>query len=303
MVMMMIREVPMQNIFSCFSAELHENVPNEMRPFIRKSNASFSAADLTNITQLEDNLLRDPLGSSNNEIHLITQWYYESDHRRRLELVRVLRMNVINNAITKIHVIENSKISTVLEDVLVDADFPSALLQSKLIIAYQEDVNPDRRLTLAQALDYANRAIPTGYAMIANLDIIFDQSFQLLKKRPILDPRTVLYLSRYEIDPSISSLGLQCSDDGYVGSHDGLIFRSPISGSVIEQLPFEIGTWNIEVKVVYELVKAKYVVRNPCKSLRIWHLHSSQVRRRKMPAKRYVPYNLVDFVMRRPEVL
>jgi hypothetical protein len=274
-----------------------------MRPFICKSNATFTATDLMNITQLEDNILRDSVVSSNNEIHLITQWYYETIHRRRLELVHVLRMNVINDAITKIHFIENSKNCTVLEDVLVDADFPSDLLRSKLIIAYQKDVNPERRLTQAQALVYANQWIPTGYAVIVNLDIIFDQSFQLLKKRPILDPRTVLYLSRYEIDPSISSLGLQCSDDGYVGSHDALIFRSPISDDVIEQLPFEVGTWNIEVKIIYELVKAKYVVRNPCKSLRIWHLHSSQVRGRMMPSKRYVPYSLVDFVMRWPEVL
>ena len=274
-----------------------------MRQYIRRSDASFNVAELMNITQLPETLRRDSSDSSNNSIHLVTQWYHESDHRRQVELVHILRMNVMNDAITKIHFIQNSHSCTVLKDILLDPDFPYALLKSKLVISYHGDADSDQRLTYSQALGYANRFILTGYAVFANLDIILDQSFLLLRRRPMLDPRTILYLSRYEIDSNISSFGSQCSHQHYAGSHDALIFRTPIPTSVIDQLPFEIGTWHVEVKIIYELVKAKYVVRNPCKSLRIWHLHSSQVRHRKMPSKRYVPYNLVDLVMRWPELL
>ena len=290
-------------IVNLFIATIYQNVPSDMRPYIHGSPSNFTINDLLNITQLSGPVRETSNKSSNNPIHLLIQWYFEENARRRLEMVHVLHMNVINAAISNIHFIQNSKNCTVWNDIRDDPHFPMDLFQSKLILFYQDDTNVNQRLTMGQAFQYANRGITTGYAILTNVDIFFDHSLSLLQHRSLLDRYTVLYLSRYEVDPLISTLGLQCSHEHYVGSHDAIIFQPPFPRRVIDQLPFEIGTWHVEVKIIYELIKAQYIVRNPCESIRIWHLHSSQVRHRMMPSKKYIPNYLLDFVMRRPEVL
>lgn len=241
--------------------------------------------------------------ASKNSIHLITEWYHEVDLRRRYELVAVLRMNTINDAVTNIHFVQRSLQCTVLDDVKIDPDFPNDLLKSKLVISYLKNLNRTERLTFSEALTYANEVIPTNrYSVILNLDVFFDHTLRFLKYMPIYDRHKVFYLSRYEVDPSICSIRHQCSEQ-YVGSHDVLIFRSPIPTEVIRELPYEFGTWNTEIKIIYELLKANYTIRNVCKSIRVWHLHSSQVRHRNMPTDKYVPDNLLSLVMRSPEYL
>ena len=238
-----------------------------------------------------------------NPIHLITEWYHEVNFRRRYELVAVLRMNTINDAVSAIHFVQHSLRCTVLDDVKIDADFPFELLKSKLVISYSKNSNHTERLTFSEALTYANEAITTdGYAVMLNLDIFFDRTLRFLKYMPINDRRKIFYLSRYEVDPSIRTIGHQCSEK-YVASHDVLIFRSPLPVKVIRQLPYEFGTWHAEVKIIYELLKANYTVRNVCKSIRAWHLHPSQVRHRLMPTKKYIPDTELFRLMRRPEYL
>jgi hypothetical protein len=212
-------------------------------------------------------------------------------------------MNLINNAVTKIHFIQNSNHCTIFNDIETDEYFPNDLLKSKLIIYYDTYHNKEQRLTINQALKYANRFITTGYTVLFNLDTFFDQSLLILKYQPLLDERTILYLSRYEVDPSITNHGLQCSDEHYVGSHDALIFQTPLSNNVTKNFPFKIGTENIEVKIIYELMMGNYTVRNPCKSIRIWHLHSSQIRHRLKPSRKNISMKFKKQMLRYPEFL
>ncbi len=244
------------------------------------------------------------MNSSKNPIHLVTQWYSESDHRRKQELVSVLHMNVINNAVTHIHLIQNSKNCTIFNDIEIDKEFPIDLLKEKLIIYYNENIDfNNQRLTINQAFSYANHFVTHGYAVFINLDIFLDRSLSILKHRPLLDRKTILYLSRYEVDPSITTLGLQCSEKYYVGSHDALIFQPPLPNDFSKKFPHEIGTWHIEVKITYELLQANYIVRNTCKSIRVWHLHSSQIRHQLMPSKKYISDRDLGKILRHPEYL
>jgi hypothetical protein len=211
-------------------------------------------------------------------------------------------MNVINNAVTHIHLIQNSKNCTIFDDIEIDQQFPIDLLKAKLIIYYNENIDfNNQRLTINQAFSYANHFITHGYAVFINLDIFLDRSLSILKHRPLLDRKIILYLSRYEVDPSITTLGLQCSDKYYVGSHDVLIFQPPLTNDLSEKFPFEIGTWHIEVKMIYEFLQANYTVRNTCKSIRAWHLHSSQIRHQLMPSKKYIADRDLGEILRYPE--
>jgi hypothetical protein len=284
-------------------ADVHQFVPESLRRFIRKSSLLFTVNDLLNITRVPNNIDIDASESSNNSVHLITQWYYEENVRRRMELIHALHMNVINDAITMIHFIQNDANCSVWHDIQQDSQFPTDRLKLKLVLTYDRNVHDNRRLTIDQVFRYANRFINDGYTILANLDILFDRTLSLLTHRTLVNSQTVFYLSRYEIDPSISTLGIQCSDNHYVGSHDALIFRTPLPSNLIEQLPYELGTWNIEVKMIYVFMNIKYIVRNPCKSIRIWHLHSSQIRHRLMPSKKYISNEVLNRVMRPPEFL
>lgn len=284
-----------------FLAEIHENVPPELRSIIRKSSANYTVDDLLRLT----NTIEENLSNSNeNPIHLLTQWYSEFNERRKQELLTVLHMNVINKAITHIHFIQNSNSCTIFDDVLHSPQFPVDLLRKKLIIHFNATLEPEQqRLTVNEVLSYASQFIHDGYAVFLNLDIFFDQSLSILQHRPRLDRQVILYLSRYEVDLSISTIGLQCSDQSYVGSHDALIFQPPLKENLVEKLSFEIGTWHMETKIIDELTKANYTVRNACKSIRIWHLHSSQVRHRLMPSTLYFTDEDFKRVMRYPEWL
>ncbi|CAF2069173.1 unnamed protein product [Rotaria magnacalcarata] len=305
------------HLFGCdyYSDDGKENhltafIPDPHPIDVHKSYSCFDIEDLLLITRLPKVLSWIELDnqsnkyiSSTNPIHLITQWYHEQNHRRRRELLTVLQMNLLNDAVTSIHFIQYSKNCTVYDDIMLDPNFRVDLLKLKLVISYQTEVNETERLTISKALKYANRVISRGYAVALNLDIFFDRSLNFLQRTPLVDKSTIFYLSRYEVDPTISTSNAHCTDKGYVGSHDTLIFQPPLSKTVIEQFPFELGTWYVEVKIIEDLTLANYTVRNVCKSVRSWHLHSSQVRHRLMPSKRYIPDRLLYLHLRQPEFL
>lgn len=212
-------------------------------------------------------------------------------------------MNLINSAITKIHFVQPKNTNcTIEDDVSIDTNFPFELLRSKIIVTYLTE-GTSSRLTFKQALDYANHHVKTGLCILTNLDIFFDYTLISLANQPQISENTVFYLSRYEIDPYITKYGSQCSEKTYFGSHDALIFSPPLPEYVIDQYPFELGTWHVETKIIYELLRQNYRVRNICKSIRAWHLHSSQVRHRLMPSKKYVDDRLLYKLLRKPEYL
>jgi len=282
-----------------------------VRYSVRKGHKKYEIQDLIKLVNLTFQLEEDQVithhkkesSPSSKHIHLVTQWYHEENIDRRKELVTVLHMNLLNEEISKIYFLQpKNKECTLWKDVQIVVQFPLNILQQKAVVYYMNETNADR-LTIEEALVFSNVLVNTGYVIVTNLDIFFDHSLILLRKLFYIDPNTVYYLSRYEIDPDISLLGCQCSDSSYVGSHDALIFIPPLPKSVTKELPFEVGTWNIEVKIIYELMQANYTIRNVCKSIRAWHLHSSQVRNRLMPSKKYISDKLLPLVLRRPEFL
>ena len=133
---------------------------------------------------------------------------------------------------------------------------------------------------MKEAFLYTNRYVfpENAYVIIANLDVFFHKTLLILKSNLRMDRRIAFYLSRYEVDEKFSLFGTKCRLDNYHGSHDALIFQPPISETVANRLNYRFGTWNMESKVLIEFVSAGYLVQNPCKSIRCWHLHPSQSR-------------------------
>ena len=289
-------------MFVCFLlADVHQHVPPELRQFVLHSSLHYVVRDLINLTKIN---AEPSLNSSANPIHLFYTmvFWIQSATKTRTDLRASYECDQFGYSQYSFY----SKFHQLYRIWWYSSrsGFPIDLLRKKLTIHFNKSLNSEyERLTINQALSYANHFITHGYAIFLNLDIFFDQSLTALQHRSLLDRQIVLYLSRYEVDPSITTLGLQCSEKTYVRSHDTLIFQPPLNSTLLERFPSEMATWHIEVKIISELIQGKYIVRNPCKSIRIWHFHSSQIRHRLMLSKKYLSDHHLGQVLRYPEWL
>lgn len=106
--------------------------------------------------------------------------------------------------------------------------------------------------------------------MITNSDIyITDCDINLLNQ---LDTNTVYALTRHEYDLSCPLI------DKYQGSHDAFIFMSPINDIFLKNVQHVQCVWGSENVLLYELSKANIKLFNPCKQIKIIHLHKSELR-------------------------
>ncbi|KAI8612445.1 hypothetical protein BC830DRAFT_1171054 [Chytriomyces sp. MP71] len=233
------------------------------------------------------------------EIHLIGQWYYPKSLHRTRELVRVLAINTNNSHIHKIHLIQpraqhprkifralsatRSQIARMFLPILsVDKHFPMSLFLSKLQLSFTDHSG---RLLASESFRYASqnlKAIPSDsptmkVAILANQDIYFDNTLHLIGSSPYSDlgPYTAYFLSRHE-EPgpaeNASSIGTQCGPR-FVGSHDAFVFLPPLPGPLVDRCAFEMGSWGIEARLLWEFEQFGILGRNPCHDIKVWHVH------------------------------
>ncbi|KAJ3250397.1 hypothetical protein HDU77_006708 [Chytriomyces hyalinus] len=237
------------------------------------------------------------------EVHLIGQWYWPKSVNRTKELIRVLATNTNNTFIQRIHLVQpvretpafinkptKKHLLRYFERILVyDAYFPMEMFLRKLEWA---TTSHSGNLLASDAFRYASQRLkhdvvpgsPTKVAILANQDIYFDTSLQLLSTSPHSDlsQYTSYFLSRYEeADAEADSLiGTQCSTDKFVGSHDAFVFVPPLPGPLIERCAFELGSWGIEARLLWEFEQFGITGRNPCKDIKIWHVHRGGLKER-----------------------
>ncbi|KAJ3290904.1 hypothetical protein HDU79_002859 [Rhizoclosmatium sp. JEL0117] len=232
------------------------------------------------------------------ELHLIGQWYTPASQARASELVRVLATNTNNSYITKIHMIQpksDFKTSTPRRsDVLgffeslrtLDPYFPWTLFLQKLVVS---TTNHEGRLLASDAFRYASFQLKqdiaklhlTKIAILANQDVYFDESLSLLWSSPYSDLGrfTAYFLSRYE-EPDAedeSLIGTQCGPK-FIGSHDAFMFQPPLPEPLIRNTAFELGSWGIEARLLWEFEQFGIEGRNPCEDIKIWHVHRGGVK-------------------------
>ena len=110
------------------------------------------------------------------------------------------------------------------------------------------------RLLISEAFRYASDKIKGHVVILANLDIYFDESLCLLKSPHIdLDIYSAYFLSRYERPESENvTIGTQCGPK-FMGSHDSIAFVPPLPRGLISKCDFELGSWGIESRVLWEM--------------------------------------------------
>lgn len=218
------------------------------------------------------------------EIHLITQWYWDANVMRRHELLHALEINIENQHITRIHLITN------IEHVETERKQLEATLKvgsSKLVWV---TTNNQGRLLASDAFTYASNFLKGQIALLANLDISFDESLKLLlSKQSDLSRYKAFFLSRYERPPNEHlSIGTQCGPK-FMGSADTLAFIPPLPKTLIQHTHLHLGSWGIESRLMWEFEQAGIEGRNPCYDIKSWHNHASGVKNTRMPV-----VNIVD---------
>lgn len=187
-----------------------------------------------------------------SEVCLIVGWYDDPAPTRAAELCECLRRNADHPRVSAIHLF--------LE--VSDVDTP---------IAHQkiQPMQLGRRLTFADALQFANTRLSGRITIIANTDIYFDETLDTLTQYDLSGH--MLCLSRW--------------DDGADGvsrlfdnarSQDAWVFRPPIP--TIE-CSFPLGVPGCDNRFAAEADRAGLIVSNPSRTVRAHHLHMSGIRR------------------------
>jgi len=189
-------------------------------------------------------------------VHLLISLWECPDPDRRGELLACLQRNLANPRIAGIHVFPEAGCDSWKND-----------LQGERI----EIVNHEGYPSFATLIKYANRRLAGEVVAIANTDIYFDESLELLRDQNL--DREVFALTRHNEHPCLSWNG-RCWERNY-GSQDVWIFRAPLPAvSTVARL----GWFGCDGLLARDLQAAGIRVRNPSADIKAWHVHAQRTR-------------------------
>jgi len=180
------------------------------------------------------------------KIRLFTSWYLNKSLSRNIDNFNCLRKNLDNPLIDVIHL------------VIDELNIKMPPLDKKIVI--------EQCIHRVKFNDYFKlmESYPDDKKIIANADIYFDESLSNLK---FLQENECYALTRWDV----KSEGLVFVDHSW--SQDAWIFKGPLRKIMGD---FELGRLNCDGRIAYELSCADYWVKNPSKSIKALHLHSTR---------------------------
>jgi len=189
-------------------------------------------------------------------VHLLISLWDCPDPVRRGELLACLQRNRANPRIARIHVFLET-----------GCDSWHNELQGERI----EIVHHEGYPSFATFIDYANRSLAGEIVAIANTDIYFDASLELLREQTL--DGELFALTRHNEHPFMSWNG-RCWERNY-GSQDVWIFRAPLPPVSTEARP---GWFGCDGLLARDLQVAGIRVRNPSPDIKAWHVHAQRPR-------------------------
>ena len=199
-------------------------------------------------------------------MHIISTFYiskYASqlDTARSAELESCLLKNLSSPHVEKLHLfVDDNDALTRLNELSNHSD--------KIAV-----IDVGKKPTYSDFFRYILENMPDKICMITNADIYLHEVDDALITR--LSTQKLMYaLTRYEYDMSSPLI------DPYHGSHDAYIFNSAfIDGGIInEHTEFYQNVLGIESRVVKTFCDIGFRVLNPCRQIKIVHLHKTELR-------------------------
>ena len=201
---------------------------------------------------------------------LVTSLFEEKNAKRRHEYQRCLRANL--GYFDHVIILMESETGAFIQEALEGMPVSS---RCRLLT-----VPITKRPTLELLFKVANSLAVDRLVAVANADILFNESFDLLLQAEL--DRTMIVLSRregYADEEDEPDNLIRLVESGINGlpntfSADCWAFRAPLP--VAFDAHFEIGTFNCDSYLNKTLSDASMNVYNPCLSLSIDHIHSPE---------------------------
>ena len=199
-------------------------------------------------------------------INIISTFYvskYSSDldELRTQELISALKNNIDSEYIEKIHLFVDDEISlNKLNEIAKDSN------KIKIIELKKQPIYTD-------FFNYILNNLPDKICMITNSDIYLHScDISILDK--LKDNKYLYVLTRHEYDMSHYLI------DNYSGSHDCYIFNSKYLDNTIinEHTQYKQNLPGIESQIISSFCKSGFKAFNPCKQIKIVHLHKTHLR-------------------------
>lgn len=192
----------------------------------------------------------------------VSKYLSQLDNERTKELVSSLQNNIKSNIVKKIHLFVDDEDSlNTLKEVSNNSD-------KVKVIAIQ------KQPTYNDFFNYILNNLKNDICMITNSDIYIDIYDERLLNL-LQDNKYMYTLTRYEYDMSCPLI------NSYGGSHDCYIFHSKfLDNSIIrkEHTNFKQNLPGIETHIISTFCKSGFKAFNPCRQIKIVHLHKTQLR-------------------------
>lgn len=186
-------------------------------------------------------------------MNLIIEYFKSSDYQRHSEYLTCIHENLENEYIDKIYVFisDDSKLN----------------FTSKKIKVIQRETRP----TYKDLFEFCNETLNDQICIIANADIILDESISVLKESDLSN--TFVALTRWEVFYEDGEWCIAPFNNS--SSQDVWVFKTPIE--VTNEMNFHLGKPGCDNKIA-KLMSEKYKVKNPGLQIITSHFHMSGYR-------------------------
>jgi hypothetical protein len=191
----------------------------------------------------------------NAEIHLISQYYNDSNSDRQDEIDYCFKANLANPHIAKLH-------NLVEKDVTV----PDWLKDDPKYVEHRVD----GWLTYKETFDYANENIaPDSMVCLANADIFLDHGSRWRDAKTLLDLSIVFCLSRYEFDGISSAKRDEAlMKIAYANAQDAWLFKTPMN---VKDADFKYGKLGSDNAIADRIKNSGYIPINSPNQFKLYH--------------------------------
>ncbi|CAH1796520.1 unnamed protein product [Owenia fusiformis] len=214
-----------------------------------------------------------------NETYLASRGYEHEDmtkrRNRHIEYLYTLKKNIEHPCVEQIHLLVES--GSVKESIKTQTLIPINLSRVDKLLTFSEIKG---RPTMKMLAEYASKNLIGKVVAFQNADIIVGEGFENVKMQYLKDMRIFYSLSRQgAMNATFCQLRNYC--DSYLGAHDTymLYLGTPFTPKAMSLLDFPMNAYGAENVLMYVIREfMHYKLMNPCKVLKIYHHHCSNVR-------------------------
>lgn len=211
-----------------------------------------------------NNKLNETIINNIDKINIIIQTYKEENESRMNEYLLCIIKNLENNVVEKvINLYEGDN----------DDYLPEIILKHKKYMG----VKLNKRMTFSDAFNFSNIQLNKKICAVSNLDIMLNEHFDLNELNNVLNDKTVLALSRHEIDSDGKIyVNNQFKNILHSNTQDIWIYRTPIIIDKNIDCNFAIGTIGSDNAIAERLYRANYNIYNMMNTFKVIHVDNNR---------------------------